>query len=134
MLHQSPAETSSAMLQPTTGFRLPEADLRCPSVGQTRDLPVPVQRASAHARVFDHAGGVDARANAFPLLPSALSSASASRSKDFSRLHGWPMRSPTDASATSSRRPPHGSGPMWIAIPSSQWTCTTYSLPVSPAH
>ncbi len=25
----------------------------------------------------------------------------------------------------------HGSGPMWIASPSSQWTCTTYSLPVS---
>jgi hypothetical protein len=24
--------------------------------GQTRDLPVPAQRASAHARVFDHAG------------------------------------------------------------------------------
>src|SRR6266487_99010 len=24
-----------------------------------------------------------------------------------------------------------GSGPMWIATPSSQWTCTTYSLPVS---
>ncbi|MER9852362.1 hypothetical protein NKJ55_34835, partial [Mesorhizobium sp. M0106] len=24
-----------------------------------------------------------------------------------------------------------GSGPMWIAIPSSQWTSTTYSLPVS---
>ena len=22
-------------------------------------------------------------------------------------------------------------GPMWIATPSSQWTCTTYSLPVS---
>jgi len=28
---------------------------RSPS-GQTRDLPVPVQRASTHARVFDHAG------------------------------------------------------------------------------
>jgi len=27
-----------------------------PSAGQTRDLPVPVQRASAHARFFDHAG------------------------------------------------------------------------------
>ena len=26
---------------------------------------------------------------------------------------------------------PHGSGPMWFATPSSQWTCTTYSLPVS---
>jgi hypothetical protein len=25
----------------------------------------------------------------------------------------------------------HGSGPMWFATPSSQWTCTTYSLPVS---
>jgi len=22
-------------------------------------------------------------------------------------------------------------GPMWVATPSSQWTCTTYSLPVS---
>ena len=31
----------------------------------------------------------------------------------------------------SSRMPAHGSGPMWFAIPSSQWTCTTYSLPVS---
>jgi hypothetical protein len=27
-----------------------------------------------------------------------------------------------------------GAGPMWIAILSSQWTFTTYSLPVSPAH
>jgi hypothetical protein len=27
--------------------------------------------------------------------------------------------------------PAHGLGPMWFAIPSSQWTCTTYSLPVS---
>src|SRR5262249_29832144 len=27
--------------------------------------------------------------------------------------------------------PAHGLGPMWIATPSSQWTCTTYSLPVS---
>ena len=41
------------------------------------------------------------------------------------------MRSPTDASPTSSRMPAHGSGPMWFAIPSSRWTCTTYSLPVS---
>jgi hypothetical protein len=27
--------------------------------------------------------------------------------------------------------PAHGLGPMWVATPSSQWTCTTYSLPVS---
>jgi hypothetical protein len=41
------------------------------------------------------------------------------------------MRSPADASLPSSRTATHGSGPMWIATPSSQWTCTTYSLPVS---
>ena len=41
------------------------------------------------------------------------------------------MRSSTDASPTSSRPPVHGSGPMWFAIPSSQWNCTTYSLTVS---
>jgi hypothetical protein len=38
---------------------------------------------------------------------------------------------PADASPTSSRMPAHGLGPMWVATPSSQWTCTTYSLPVS---
>ena len=54
-----------------------------------------------------------------------------SRENILSRLDGWPMRSPADASPTSSRMPAHGSGPMWIATPSSQWTSTTYSLPVS---
>src|ERR1700681_4523548 len=45
-------------------------------------------------------------------------------------LHGWPMRSPTDASPTPSRVPTHGSGPMRIASPSPRWTFTSYSLPV----
>jgi hypothetical protein len=36
--------------------RLSDAGMRCPAASQTRDLPVPVQRASAHARFFDHAG------------------------------------------------------------------------------
>src|ERR1700720_1571652 len=48
-----------------------------------------------------------------------------------SRLNGWPIRSPTDASPTSSRTPAHGSEATWIATFSSQWTFTTYSLPVS---
>jgi hypothetical protein len=65
------------------------------------------------------------------MLPSAFLSASAPGTILFSRLNGWPMRSPADASPTPSRMPVHGSGPMWIAAPSSQWTCTTYSLPVS---
>jgi hypothetical protein len=43
---------------------------------------------------------------------------------------GWRQTCLTDASPTSSRTPAHGSGPMWIATPSLQWTCTTYSLPV----
>ena len=43
----------------------------------------------------------------------------------------WPICSPADASPTSSRTPAHGLGSMWVAIPSSQWTFTTYSLPVS---
>src|SRR5579863_10619856 len=51
-----------------------------------------------------------------------------------SRLDGWPICSPADASLTPSRTPAHGSGPMWVATPSSQWTFTTYSLPVPPAH
>ena len=48
-----------------------------------------------------------------------------------SRLNGWPIRSPTDASQSSSRRTAHESGATWVATPSSQWTLTTYSLPVS---
>ena len=44
------------------------------------------------------------------MLPSVLSSMSASRSKSFSRLNGWPVRSPVNASPASSRMPPHDSG------------------------
>lgn len=65
------------------------------------------------------------------MLPSVISNTSAPGLPKFSRLHGWPMCSPADASPISSRRPTHGSGPTRIATPSSQWTCTTYSLPVS---
>ena len=36
--------------------RLPDADQQYSSAGQTRDLPIPAHRASAHARVSDHAG------------------------------------------------------------------------------
>jgi len=64
------------------------------------------------------------------MLPSVISTTSAPETILLSRLNGWPMRSPTDASPTSSRVPTHGSGPMRIAIPSPWWTCTSYSLPV----
>jgi hypothetical protein len=48
------------------------------------------------------------------------------RNEGLSRLIGWPMHSPTDASPFSA----HGSGPMWFATPSSWRTFTTCSLPV----
>jgi hypothetical protein len=41
------------------------------------------------------------------------------------------MHSPTDASPPSLRTASHGSGPTWIATPSSYRTCTDFSLPVS---
>jgi hypothetical protein len=48
-----------------------------------------------------------------------------------SRLDGQPARSPADASPCTSRDTAHGSGPVWIATPSPQRTCTSCSLPVS---
>jgi hypothetical protein len=51
--------------------------------------------------------------------------------ESLSRLDGWPIRSPADASPTSSRVPAHGSGSVWVAAPSLRRTRAVYSLPVS---
>src|SRR4029077_13878801 len=51
--------------------------------------------------------------------------------RKLSRLNGWPTHPPVNASPRPSRATAHDSGPMWIANPSSQGTCTLYSLPVS---
>src|SRR5712671_4111656 len=53
------------------------------------------------------------------------------QNRNLSRLNGWPMRPPVNASPKPSRATAHDSGPMWIANPSSYETCTLYSLPVS---
>src|SRR5258708_9597391 len=42
------------------------------------------------------------------------------QNRKLSRLNGWPMRSPVNASLRPSRVTAHDSGPMWIATPSSQ--------------
>jgi hypothetical protein len=65
------------------------------------------------------------------VLPSAFATASAPGIRIFARLNGWPVCSPTDASPPPLRATAHGSGPMWLATPSSYRTCTDYSLPVS---
>ena len=41
------------------------------------------------------------------------------QNKNLSRLNGWPMRPPVNASPKPSRATAHDSGPMWIATPSS---------------
>jgi hypothetical protein len=56
------------------------------------------------------------------------------RNEGLSRLDGWPMHTPADASPAPPQVPAHGSGPMRFATPSSWRTFTAYSLPVSPAH
>jgi hypothetical protein len=48
--------TSRDRASSATAPRLPDADRRRLPNGRSRDLPVPAQGASAHARVFDHAG------------------------------------------------------------------------------
>jgi len=68
------------------------------------------------------------------MSPSVILTTSAPDTFKLSRLNGWPMRSPTDASTQPSRIASQGSGPMRFATPSSWRTFTTYSLPVSPAH
>src|SRR5271166_3299195 len=68
------------------------------------------------------------------MSPSVFLTTSAPDTLSLSRLHGWPMCSPTDASTQPSRFASHGSGSMRFATPSSWRTFTPYSLPVSPAH
>src|SRR3954464_4317884 len=60
-----------------------------------------------------------------------LAPSTSCRSPGAPRLNGWPARSPADASPLASRPDTHGSGPTWIATPSSYRTLTDYSWPVS---
>ena len=54
------------------------------------------------------------------------------QNRKLSRLNGWPMRPPVERLRRGPREHLRiNSGPMWIATPSSQGTCTLYSLPVS---
>lgn len=84
-----------------------------------------------HARFYDHAGSAGTRDVAPARIAFHVLERVGIRDKTISWLHGWPAHSPTDASLTFSRMPAHGSGAMWFAMPSSEWTLTTYALPVS---
>src|SRR4051794_21632828 len=82
--------------------------------GSTTPPGRPWARAGAHGRV------------AFRSLDTV-----GTRDKLITGLNGWPVRSPAHASSAASRPRTHGLGPMRIATPSSQWTCTIYLSPVS---
>ena len=93
--------------------RFPRKELpHMPGSSTTPGRTGPRNNASVHVafRVYDHVG---------------------TRNYLLSRLNGWPMHSPVNASSASSRIPTHDSGPMRFATPSSQRTFTAYSLPVS---
>jgi hypothetical protein len=76
-------------------------------------------------------GRSDARADAPERIAFRPVDGVGTRDSTLSRLNGWPMRSPADASPQPSRTATHGAGPMLIAHPSSYRTLTDYSLPVS---
>ncbi len=69
-----------------------------------------MQRASAHARVCDHAGAAGARAIAPAHVAFRVINHVGLRIGDFSRLNGWPMRCPVNASPIPSRVSTHDSG------------------------
>jgi len=76
----------------------------------------------------------NARNRALVCVAFHVSNRVGTRDKSLSQLNGWPARSPVNASLTPSRMPAHDLGSLWFARPSVQRTCTTYSLPVLPAH
>jgi hypothetical protein len=84
-----------------------------------------------HARVSDHAGPGEHSHNVLACVAFRNDNAVGTQDNRLSRLNGWPACSPADASPTPSRMPAHGLGPMRVANPSSWWTFTSYSLPVS---
>ena len=92
-----------------------------------------MQGAYAHARVFDHAGRTDTRDACPSVLPSGWITPSAPGLKVLSRLNGWPMRSPADASLLSSRARRTARGHV-VRYSFMQWTLHHLLLAGLPAH
>ena len=72
-----------------------------------------------------------------PLISTASAPRSSHRFRggvSISRLNGWPVRTPVNASPAPLRAPMHDSEPVWIATPSPYETFIHNTLPVLPAH
>src|SRR6266566_3060829 len=102
--------TSRDRASSATAPRLPDADRRRLPNGRSRDLPVPAQGASAHARIFDHAGSSGARDDALGCVAFHHMHGVGTQDRTLSRLDGWPMRSPVNASPRPSRATAHDLG------------------------
>src|SRR5271157_2984989 len=129
------SQTSRVRASSASTPRLPDADLGAFAL---RPNPRPP---GSRTKSFHTCQGLRPRRAGRPLAltrssmsPSVFLTTSAPDTLSLSRLHGWPMCSPTDASTQPSRFASHGSGSMRFATPSSWRTFTPYSLPVSPAH
>jgi hypothetical protein len=98
------------------------------------DLPVPVQKACEHARVYDDAGSAGvSRKRRLPCCLLSVQRTSAPRTW-LTPLNTWPAHSPVNASLAASRLHAHDLGSVWLATP-----CTVtdfHPLPSAglPAH
>jgi len=126
------SQTSRVRASSASTPRLPDADLGAFAL---RPNPRPP---GSRAKSFHTCQGLRPRRAGRALAitrpsmsPSVILTTSAPETILLSRLNGWPMHSPVNASSASSRIPTHDSGPMRFATPSSQRTFTAYSLPVS---
>ena len=98
------------------------------------DLPVPVQRACAHARVCDHAGPVGRSHNAPVRVAFRYPNSVGTRNCDFRGSMAGLCVPLSTLHVRPHDRPRMTRGRCGSLLLHRQWTCTTYSLPVSPAH
>jgi hypothetical protein len=112
------------------GRRIRDLGIGLPN-GRSGDLPVPAQGASADARVSDHAGSSERsrqRTRRCCLPPFARRR---HPGRTLSRLYGWPMHSPVNASPWPSRTTGHDSGADVDRYSFIARDLHLYSLPVS---
>ena len=111
--------TAQARASPASSDTLPDADH--PTIGWPV-LSSPSSRArSVHACRGSQTAQSPSSTRDDVLLSVAFRSPTSvgALDKQLSRRNGPPTCPPTDFSSVPSRRPPHGSGPMWFARPSS---------------
>src|SRR5215831_15286016 len=104
--------TSRDRASSATAPRLSEADRRLLPNGRSRDLPVPAQGASAHARVSDHAGSSGPRAVAPGHVAFHLMHGVGTQDETLFAAQWLAYALPCQRFAEASRATAHDSGPV----------------------